>query len=63
MSIWDDPVTALGHVYNVITNDELKGYRPFLPTSLSVDIFISRCRYVFCSSIISFGFVCMTGCA
>ena len=46
MSVWDDPATALGHVYNVITNDELKGYRPFLPTSLSVDIFISRCRYV-----------------
>ena len=24
-SVWDDPATALGRVYNVITDDELKG--------------------------------------
>ena len=24
MSVWDDPATALGRTYNVITNDELK---------------------------------------
>ena len=24
MNVWDDPVTALGHAHNVITNDELK---------------------------------------
>nr|POF14707.1 hypothetical protein CFP56_34191 [Quercus suber] len=25
MSVWDDPVTTLGHAHNVITSDELKG--------------------------------------
>nr|POF20939.1 adenylylsulfatase hint3 [Quercus suber] len=31
MSVWDDPVTALGHAHNVITSDELKGLL-FIPS-------------------------------